>query len=251
MAKLKDKVALVTGGGQGVGQGIALALADDGATVAVLGRTMVTLEATCAEIHRRGGEAAPFVCDVTDPEDIDDAIQEVIDEFGGIDILVNNAQIVPLGNILEVSEDDFILGLDSGPLACFRFMRACYPYLRDDGCVINLASSAAMRNDSSGYGAYAAVKEAIRALSRAAACEWGRDNIRVNCILPLANSPGMEYWMGMGGPDVEEFIGSIPLGRVGDCESDIGKVVSFLCSPEASYITGHSLPIDGGQALLR
>lgn len=251
MAVLKDKIAVVTGAGQGVGQGIALALADAGAKVAVLGRTLATLEATCNEIHHRGGEAAPYVCDVTDPEHIEDAIQEIIDEFGGIDILVNNAQIVPLGSILEVDEETFILGLDSGPLACFRFMRACYPFLRDDGCIINLASSAAMRNDSSGYGAYAAAKEAIRALSRAAACEWGRDNIRVNCILPLANSPGMEYWMGLGGPDVEEFIDSIPLGRVGDCENDIGKVVCFLCSPEGSYITGHSLPIDGGQALLR
>jgi meso-butanediol dehydrogenase / (S,S)-butanediol dehydrogenase / diacetyl reductase len=251
MAVLRGKVALVTGAGQGIGQGIALAMASEGATLAVLGRTAAKLEATCAEIHRRGGEAAPFVCDVTDPDDIEDAVQEIVDEFGGIDILVNNAQHVALGSILEIDEDDFLLGLDSGPLACFRFMRACYPYLRDDGSIINIATGAAMRPDSSGHGPYAAAKEAVRALSRAAACEWGPDNIRVNCIMPLANSPDMEDWVESGDPGVNALLSTIPLGRIGDCEADIGRVAVFLCSPDARYITGHTLPVDGGKALLR
>ncbi|EIF43483.1 MAG: NAD(P)-dependent dehydrogenase (short-subunit alcohol dehydrogenase family) [Zhongshania aliphaticivorans] len=251
MAILENKVAVVTGGGQGVGAGIALALAAEGAVVAVLGRTLAKLEATCAEIHHRGGEAQAFVCDVTEAEDIDAAIMEVVDEFGSIDILVNNAQIVPLGRLLEINDDEYQEGMDSGPLATFRFMKACYPFLRGDGSIVNLASSAAMRSDSAGFGAYAAAKEAIRALSRAAACEWGEDNVRVNCIMPLAMSPAMSRWVEGGGDDVEDFLSTVPLGRVGDCEEDVGRVVVFLCGPDASYITGHTLPIDGGQAFLR
>jgi len=251
MVILENKVAVVTGGGQGVGAGIALALAAEGAVVAVLGRTLAKLEATCAEIHHRGGEAQAFVCDVTEAEDIDAAIMEVVDEFGSIDILVNNAQIVPLGRLLEINDDEYQEGMDSGPLATFRFMKACYPFLRGDGSIVNLASSAAMRSDSAGFGAYAAAKEAIRALSRAAACEWGEDNVRVNCIMPLAMSPAMSRWVEGGGDDVEDFLSTVPLGRVGDCEEDVGRVVVFLCGPDASYITGHTLPIDGGQAFLR
>ncbi|WP_373087135.1 SDR family NAD(P)-dependent oxidoreductase [Zhongshania sp.] len=251
MAILENKVAVVTGGGQGVGAGIALALAAEGAVVAVLGRTLATLEATCAEIHHRGGEAQAFVCDVTEAEDIDAAIMEVVDEFGSIDILVNNAQIVPLGRLLAINDDEYQEGMDSGPLATFRFMKACYPFLRGDGSIVNLASSAAMRSDSAGFGAYAAAKEAIRALSRAAACEWGENNVRVNCIMPLAMSPAMNRWVEGGGDDVEEFLSTVPLGRVGDCEEDVGRVVVFLCGPDASYITGHTVPIDGGQAFLR
>lgn len=251
MACLQGKVALVTGGGQGVGAGVALALAAEGATVAVLGRTLGPLEATCAEIHRRGGRAEAFVCDVMELEDIESAVQEVVDEFGGIDILINNAQIVPLGDILELSEDEYHLGMDSGPLATFRFLKACYPYLRGEGAVVNMASSAAVRGNSAGYGAYAAAKEAIRALSRAAACEWGPDNIRVNCVMPLANSPAVASWVESGEDEVASFLESVPLGRVGDCEEDIGRVVVFLCSADAGFITGHTIPVDGGQALLR
>lgn len=251
MAILGNKVAVVTGGGQGVGAGIALALAAEGAVVAVLGRTLATLEATCAEIHHRGGEAQAFVCDVTQADDIDAAVMEIVDEFGSIDILVNNAQIVPLGRLLEINDDEYQEGMDSGPLATLRFMKACYPFLRGDGSIVNLASSAAIRSDSAGFGAYAAAKEAIRALSRAAACEWGEDNIRVNCIMPLAMSPAMNRWVESGSDDVEAFLSTVPLGRVGDCEEDVGRVVVFLCGPDASYITGHTLPIDGGQAFLR
>lgn len=251
MAILGNKVAVVTGGGQGVGAGIALALAAEGAVVAVLGRTLATLEATCAEIHHRGGEAQAFVCDVTQADDIDAAVMEIVDEFGSIDILVNNAQIVPLGRLLEINDEEYQEGMDSGPLATLRFMKACYPFLRGDGSIVNLASSAAIRSDSAGFGAYAAAKEAIRALSRAAACEWGEDNVRVNCIMPLAMSPAMNRWVESGSDDVEAFLSTVPLGRVGDCEEDVGRVVVFLCGPDASYITGHTLPIDGGQAFLR
>jgi NAD(P)-dependent dehydrogenase (short-subunit alcohol dehydrogenase family) len=252
MGILDGKVALVTGAGQGVGRGIALALAGEGAHLVVAGRTEGKLLETVGEIARRGGaEARVVVCDVMIGEDIERCVRSAVEAFGTIDILVNNAQVVPLGHLLEVSDEHYQEGMDSGPLATLRFMRACHPYLRDGGCIVNLGSSAAIRWDPVGYGAYAAAKEAIRALTRAAACEWGSDGIRVNCILPLAMSPAMDGWIASRPEEAQAFFQTIPLRRVGDCETDIGRAVVFLCGPDAGYITGHSLPLDGGQAFMR
>lgn len=248
MNRLAGKTALVTGGGQGVGQGIAYALAAEGARVAVAGRTLESLERTCAEIRRRGGEALAVPCDVTRAEHIDGCLAQVLEAFGGLDILVNNAHIVPLGRLLEVSDQAFQQGWDSGPLATLRLMRACHPHLKGGGVVVNLASSAAVRWDASGYGAYAATKEAIRSLSRAAACEWGPDGIRVNVIAPHALSPGLAGWMQANPEEARAFVEGIPLRRVGDCEHDIGRTVAWLASDEAGYLTGATLPLDGGQA---
>ncbi|WP_044871854.1 SDR family oxidoreductase [Pseudomonas sp. LFM046] len=248
MSMLQGKVALVTGGGQGVGQGIAYSLAAEGAKVAVAGRTRATLEETCAEIRRRGGTALAVECDVMNPADIERCVAEVVEAFGGLNILVNNAHIVPLGSILDVTDETFMKGIDSGPMATLRLMRACYPHLKGEGAVVNLASSAAVRWDASGYGHYAATKEAIRSLSRAAACEWGVDGIRVNVIAPHALSPGLRGWIESNPVEAEAFFSSIPLRRVGDCEHDIGRTVAFLVSDNARYLTGATIPLDGGQA---
>jgi meso-butanediol dehydrogenase/(S,S)-butanediol dehydrogenase/diacetyl reductase len=248
MNMLQGKVALVTGGGQGVGQGIAYSLAAEGAKVAVAGRTLATLEETCAEIRRRGGTALAVECDVMNQADIDRCVAQVVEAFGGLNILVNNAHIVPLGRILDVTDEAFMQGIDSGPVATLRLMRACYPHLKGDGAVINLASSAAVRWDASGYGHYAATKEAIRSLSRGAACEWGVDGIRVNVIAPHALSPGLRGWIEGNPQEAEAFFNSIPLRRVGDCEQDIGRTVAFLVSDNARYLTGATIPLDGGQA---
>ncbi|MBP8925396.1 MAG: SDR family oxidoreductase [Pseudomonadales bacterium] len=251
MGILDGKVALITGAGQGVGRGIALALAAEGARLVVAGRTEGKLLQTVAEIERRGGTATAVVCDVMIAADIERCVRAAVDAFGGIDILVNNAQVVPLGHLLGISDEHYQEGMDSGPLATLRFMRACHAYLKGGGCIVNLGSSSAIRWDPSGYGAYAAAKEAIRALTRTAACEWGGDGIRVNCILPLAMSPSMDGWIASRPKEAQALFRTIPLGRVGDCEADIGRAVVFLCGPDASYITGHSLPLDGGQALMR
>lgn len=248
MKVLKDKVALVTGAGQGVGQGIAYALAAEGVRIAVVGRTLSKLEDTCAEIRRRGGLAEAFVCDVMVKQDIDRCVVQVVARLGSLNILVNNAQVVPLGRLLEVSDEAFMQGIDSGPLATLRMMRACHPYLKGDGAVVNFASSAAVRWDASGYGAYAAVKEAIRALTRAAACEWGADGIRVNAVAPHAMSPGMKGWVAAQPEEAAAFFKTIPLGRVGDCEQDIGRAIVFLVGAGAAYLTGATIPLDGGQA---
>ena len=226
MKKLAGKVALVTGAGQGVGQGIAFALAAEGAKVAVTGRTLEKCQSSCDEIVRRGGEAIAIECNVKNQLSLEACVQQTVDAFGGLNILVNNAQEVPNGTLLDVSDDAFEAGWESGPLATFRLMKLCYPHLKGDGSIINLASSASKRWDMSGYGAYAAVKDGIRALTRAAACEWGEHNVRTNVILPHAKSPGLEWWMNKNPEEAAEFLAGIPMRRVGECEDDIGRFVA-------------------------
>lgn len=244
---LEGKVALVTGAGQGVGRGIALALAKRGATLAVSGRTQSKIDAVAAEI---GGDARAFACDVKDAPSVAETVTAVADAFGGVDILVNNAQEVPLGPLHAVTDEAFKAGFDSGPLATFRFMKACHPHMkaRGGGVIVNLASSAAIRWDMANYGAYAAVKQAIRSLSRAAAAEWGTDGIRVLTIAPHAKSPGLAHWIENNPEEAEAFFRTIPLRRVGECETDIGEAVAALCGPEFGYLTGATIPLDGGQA---
>ena len=249
MENLKGKVALVTGAGQGVGLGIAQALAARGATVALVGRTLSKLEDAAAQIKAAGGNAAPFSCDVKDAAAISKTVEDVAASLGGIDILVNNAQEVPMGPLLKLDDDAFSAGFDSGPLATLRFMKACHPHMvkRGGGVIINLTSSATRRWDMSGYGAYAAVKEAIVSLSRAATSEWGGDNIRVLIIAPLAGSPALEWWIRTNPEESEAYFKTIPLHRVGECEGDIGRAVAALCGPEFGYLTGAIIPLDGGQ----
>ena len=249
--ELSGASALVTGAGQGVGRGIACALASRGASVAVVGRTRAKVEAVVDEIRARGGHAQAFRCDVTDPEDSARLVDDVANAFGALSILVNNAQTTYNRRLLDYTEDEYRQIMDSGPLATWRMMRLCHRHLSGGGAIVNLGSAAGVRADPSGYGLYAAAKEAIRSLTRAAACEWADDGIRVNAILPLAMSPGLEWWSQARPDEAEAYLGTVPLHRFGDPEDDIGAAVAFLCSGQSSYITGHSLPVDGGQVLMR
>lgn len=248
--KLSGQIALVTGAGQGVGRGIALALAAEGARVAVTGRTFAKLEDTCRAIAAAGGEALPVQCDVKSPASLQACVDTVTAHFGGLNILVNNAQEVPLGNLLDVDEDGVASGWESGPLATLRLMKLCHPHLKGNGVIINLGSTSAKRWDMAGYGIYAACKEAIRSISRAAASEWGPEGIRTNVILPLAASPALAGWIEERPDESSEFFKTIPQRRVGDCEADIGRFVALLCSADAGYVNGQSIALDGGQALL-
>ena len=252
MKTLKDKVAIITGCGQGVGKGIALALSKEGAKIIAAGRTFSKVKQTADEIESKGGNAFAIECDVTSLEDIQNTVSASLTQYNRIDILVNNAQLVPLGNILEVTDSAFESGWNSGPLAVHRFMKLCYPHLKStQGSIINLGTGAAIRPDPGGYGLYAAVKEAIRALTRAAAVEWGKDGIRVNTIIPIGNSPGMKIWEELVPEEANAFKESIPLGRIGDCENDVGKAIVSLVGPNMKYITGATIPVDGGHSHLR
>ncbi len=250
MVDLTGKTAIITGAGQGVGFGIACTMSKAGASVVLAGRTLAKVEQAAAEIASRGGKAIAVACDVKSPADMQAAIDTALRTFGGLDILVNNAQEVPLGTLDEVTDEAFTAGFESGPLATFRFMKLARPHLaaRGGGVIVNMATSAGVRWDMAGYGPYGAVKQAIRVLGRAAASEWGAENIRVLTIAPHALSPGLEWWTETYPEEAAEFVKSIPLGRVGSLETDIGKAVAALCGPEFGYLTGTTIPLDGGQA---
>jgi NAD(P)-dependent dehydrogenase (short-subunit alcohol dehydrogenase family) len=247
---LEGKVAIVTGAGQGVGEGIALALASQGAKVAAMGRTLSKVEDTCEQIEKRGGVALPVAGNVKDGDDLAACVEKVVSGLGGIQILVNNAQEVPLGPLNGLSDEQVEAGWESGPMATFRMMKLCYPHLKGDGCIVNLASSVVRRWDAANYGAYAAVKEAVRAFTRAAASEWGPDGIRANVILPHAKSPALEHWAKTNPEEAAAFVATIPMGRLGECEEDIGAFVAFLCSDAAAYVSGQSIAVDGAQAYM-
>lgn len=250
MTDLSGKVALITGAGQGVGQGIALAMAAAGAAVVVTGRTLGKCEKTVGLIEARGGRAIALAANVKSVDDLADIVSESVAQLGGIDILVNNAQEVPNGPLLDVSDEAFMAGFESGPLASLRLMKLVHPHMvsRGGGTIFNLASSAGIRWDMSGYGAYGAVKQATRVLTRAAAAEWGRQGIRVLTIAPHAESPGLKWWVENNPEEAQAFFSTIPLGRIGRLEEDIGRAVVALCSPDMVYLTGATIPLDGGQA---
>ena len=250
MVDLSGKTALITGAGQGVGFGIAVAMSEAGANVVLAGRTLAKVDEAAKEIEGRGGNAMAVHCDVKDAASMQAALDATLAVFGGLDILVNNAQEVPLGTLDEVTDEAFTAGFESGPLATFRFMKLARPHLaaRGGGVIFNMATSAGVRWDMAGYGPYGAVKQAIRVLGRAAAAEWGSENIRVLTIAPHALSPGLQWWTETYPEEAAEFVKSIPLGRVGSLEGDIGQAVAALCGPEFAYLTGATIPLDGGQA---
>src|SRR5262249_42676428 len=156
----------------------------------------------------------------------------VVAAFGGVQILVNAAHhTIRDGALLDVTDDDIDALWRTGPLATLRLMRACHPYLAGDGVIINFGSGAQFRPP--GYGAYAAAKDAIQALTRAAAVEWGKDGIRVHVIVPHVVSPSMEATF-QGRYD--DLLTRIPVGRLGRPE-DIGAAAVFLAGPGATFLT--------------
>jgi NAD(P)-dependent dehydrogenase (short-subunit alcohol dehydrogenase family) len=251
-ATLTGRAALITGGGTGVGRGTALALADRGAAVAVLGRTLDRCEQTVHDVEKRGGTAIAIECDVTKPEDIARAVATVVDTLGGIDVLVHSAQSFNYGPIRNLQTADVDESFRSGPTAALELMQAALPALRSSkGLIVNIASGVGITAPA-GMAAYAMAKEALRALTRVAAVEWGQYGIRAVALCPFAATPGLGNFENEFGLSSEaDLIPHIPLRRLGDPEQDIGRVVAFLASDEASYITGTTLMVDGGYSYLR
>ena len=245
--RLVGKRAVVTGAGQGVGRGIALALAKEGAAVVVAGRTLDKVERTAEEIRAIGGESLAVRCDVGAAADVDSLFGDTVPAVGGLDILVNNAQSVPPNRRLQdVLIEDVELALGTGPVATFRCMRAGFPHLRErGGSIVNLGSNTAIEGAPL-FGAYAMAKEGIRGLSRVAAREWGRFGIRVNVICPFGDSPSAVEFNEAHPDAAKAILRSTPLGRMGDCEQDIGRAVAALVSDDMSYLTGATVMLDGG-----
>lgn len=246
MGELNGKVAVVTGAGQGVGRGIALALARAGAKLVVVGRTLEKCERTVGEIVEAGGEALALACDVGNRADCAAVVARSIEAFGAIDILVNNAHTSrPMVGLEATRDKDMALAFQ-GFHGAFYFMQEAFEALKaSKGRIINLGSVAGLRGDA-GFGAYAAAKEAVRAMSRVAAREWGEHGITVNVVCPFSESPGVEYMIDNVPGFIDELTGQTAMKRLGSSERDVGATVVFLCGPGGSYITGQTINIDGG-----
>jgi NAD(P)-dependent dehydrogenase (short-subunit alcohol dehydrogenase family) len=252
MRELEQKVAIVTAGGQGVGRGAAIALARAGAQVVVVGRTAWKCENVVAEIEEDGGSAIAIGCDVRRPVDVDATVARAVDAFGGVDLLVNAADDQRLVPFLEIDEENMLAGVLTGVMGTVRFTQACVPHMqaRGGGAIVNVGSGAGLLA-LAGMGPYAAVKEAIRSLTRTAAVELGPHGIRVNVICPTAWAPSFEEWAQADSAAYAALIERTPLRRIGDPVDDVGAGVVFLCSDQSRYVTGTTLMLDGGSTYLR
>lgn len=245
--RLNDIVALVTGGGQGIGRGVSLALAKEGAKVVVAGRTASKCHAVAQEITDLGGRASAVECDVTSRRQIDAAVEHTVRAFGGLTTLVNNAQSLGQTPLESVTEADIELAWSSGAMGTFHAMQSAFPHLREnaESSIINFGSAASITGIEN-LGAYAMAKEAIRGLSRVAATEWGQYGIRVNVVVPYAMSPATREFHAADPEAARAKEMRIPLRRVGDPESDIGSAVVGLASSDFRYLTGQTLMLNGG-----
>jgi 2-hydroxycyclohexanecarboxyl-CoA dehydrogenase len=246
MHGVDDKVIIVTGAGRGVGRGMALHLGRGGARVVVAEWKPHLLTDTCAELSELGVDNLGVVCDIQDKEQIDAMVAQTVEHFGRVDGLINNAQTFrPLAAMADVSEEDFDVFYDSGVKGSLWAMQAVYPHMKAQGWgrIVNFASSMGITGGS-GFGAYNASKEAIRAITRTAAREWGADGIVVNAIAPAAATHHGEA--GKQSEGYRIFIENCPMKRQGDPELDIGPIAWFLCSDACRYLTGHTFMADGG-----
>ena len=251
MARLAGKVALVTGAGQGIGRGIARTFAREGAAVLIAEVEADRGARLAREIETEGGRARAVQCDVADLGSVEACVETLRDTYGRLDVLVNNAVSgVEARPLLEWTASDLRVSFESGLVGTFHFMQRCYPDLaRRGGSVINLGSAAGYEGHV-GLAGYAATKEAIRALSRVAAREWGPEGIRVNVLCPFGDSPGWRDWEAADPEESAKFAAARPLGRVGDCEQDIGRAALFLACDDSAFVTGMTLPADGGGAMI-
>lgn len=232
-----DKIAILTGGAGKMGGGICRALAKEGITSVVLD----------LDVSKAENAARALVVDVTDQDACGAAVDEIADELGGVDVLVQLAQAYETTTpVVDLTAEQLRRSYESGPIASLRMMQLCYPHMkqRGGGAVINIVSGAGTAGTPN-QAAYGSAKEAIRGITKAAALEWGKDNIRVNALAPFGGPPeNLER-----NTFLQEFVEATPMGRYGDPEREIGHAIAFLATN--TFITGRTLMVDGGIGTFR
>ncbi|MEZ5066377.1 MAG: SDR family oxidoreductase [bacterium] len=245
MSRGAERVVLVTGGGTGIGRAIAERFARDGCRVAVTGRRKAPLEDVVRSIGPERGLAIPG--DVTSGPDRDRLIRQVIERFGALDVLVNNAGVVASIPVVATSDAEWRRQFETNVVAAMALSRAAMDHLRDrKGCILNVSTGASGK-PVPGYGVYGATKAALEYASRVLALEAAPD-VRVNVVSPGGvETPIFDTFLT---PDqkadtIRYFDEATPLGRIGR-PADIAAAAAWLCSPEAGWVTGTVLVVDGG-----
>ena len=246
MMKLEGKIALITGGSQGLGKAIALKLAENGADIAIayVGPEEPALE-TCREIEALGRRVKAYVCDVRDEQAVEATVEAVKADLGKVDILVNNAGVTRDGLMLTMKDEDYDAVLDINLKGAFHMARACYrDFMRKKyGKIINISSIAGLVGNV-GQVNYAASKAGLIGMSKSLAKELGSRGVCCNCIAPGFIATEMTKNIKEDNPLLQQ----VPMKKMGSPE-DVANVALFLASPESDYITGESIRVDGGLAI--
>lgn len=245
--RLKEKVSLITGGGQGIGQAIASLFAEEGSNIAVCDINQDSLNDTAKLIKNKGRECATFACDVTNITQVNEMVDKILDKFGKIDILVNNAGITRDGLLVRMGDDDWdkVLGVNlKGTFNCSKAVAKAMMKARG-GKIVNIASIIGIIGNP-GQANYAASKGGVIALTKTMAKELASRNINVNAIAPGFIKTAMTDKL--TAPIKEAMLKEIPLNRFGE-QADVANLALFLASDDSSYITGHVIQVDGGMVM--
>ena len=247
---VENKICIVTGGLGQIGKNFVQELWKRGARVAVWGRTVndERIAKTLGEEALKTSALRFYSVDITKKEEMNAALDDMEEVWGDApDVLVNNAQASASGvTLADHTTDQFDLAIYSGLYATFYYMQACYPYLKETkGSVINFASGAGLFGNF-GQCAYAAAKEGIRGMSRVAATEWGPDGINVNVVCPLAWTAALENFQEAYPDAFTANVHMPPMGHYGNVETEIGRVVVQLASPDFKFMSGETLTLEGG-----
>jgi 3-oxoacyl-[acyl-carrier protein] reductase len=248
MRDLHGQVAVITGGARGIGRAIAEVLAQDGASVVIADLNREAAEATASDLSAMGSQAFGVALDVTDRSSADAMAVTVIERMGRIDILAANAGVYPESALALITGEQWDFVMDVNVKGALYTIQACLPQMRDQGYgrIVLTSSITGPITGHPGLAHYGASKAAMLGLMRSAAIEVARQGITINAVLPgNIRTPGLDE---MGEEHLRQMKAAIPLGELGD-PADIGWAVRFLASPEARYISGHALVVDGGQVL--